>query len=324
MDRLRQRRDPPLKQVRRSVGTNPTIPLSPEVLAELDAFGDALWLEDGLSRNTLAGYRSDLALFAGWLAGRNLQLQDAASDDLAAYLAEFARRSRPASQRRLMSAWRRYYRRLLEQGRIREDPTILLDPPARGERFPRTLTETQVEALLDSPDTDTPGGLRDRAMLEVLYATGLRVSELVGLAMFSMSLNEGLVRVLGKGDKERLVPLGETAREWLERYLTEARPALLGARRSDHVFVTRLGSGMSRQMFWRLIKRYGVQAGIAAGSLSPHTLRHAFATHLINHGADLRVVQMLLGHADISTTQVYTHVARERLKALHRQHHPRA
>lgn len=324
MDRLRQRRDPPLKETRLRAGERAATLLPPDALAELDAFGDALWLEDGLSKNTLASYRSDLALFAGWLAGRNQRLQDAGREDLAAYLAEFARRSRPASQRRLMSAWRRYYRRLLEEGRIREDPTILLDPPARGERFPKTLTEAQVEALLDAPDTDTPGGLRDRAMLEVLYATGLRVSELVGLAMFSTSLNEGLVRVLGKGDKERLVPLGETAREWLEHYLIEARPALLGARRSDQVFVTRLGSGMSRQMFWRLIKRYGTQAGIASGSLSPHTLRHAFATHLINHGADLRVVQMLLGHADISTTQVYTHVARERLKALHRQHHPRA
>ena len=310
--------------MRTAASPDPAPPLAPDVLAELDAFGDALWLEDGLSKNTLAGYRSDLALFAGWLARRNQRLQDADRGDLSAYLAEFARRSRPASQRRLMSAWRRYYRRLLEQGRIHDDPTILLDPPARGERFPKTLTEAQVEALLDAPDTDTPGGLRDRAMLELLYATGLRVSELVGLAVFSTSLNEGLVRVLGKGDKERLVPLGETAREWLKRYLTEARPTLLAGKRSDQVFVTRLGSGMSRQMFWRLIKRYGVQAGIASGSLSPHTLRHAFATHLINHGADLRVVQMLLGHADISTTQVYTHVARERLKTLHRQHHPRA
>lgn len=324
MDRLRQRRDPPLKQAKPHSGERSAPPLSPDALAELDAFCDALWLEDGLSKNTLAGYRSDLALFAGWLAGRHQRLQGATRGDLAAYLAGFARRCSPASQRRLMSAWRRYYRRLLEQGRIREDPTILLDPPARGERFPKTLTEAQVEALLDAPDADTPGGLRDRAMLEVLYATGLRVSELVGLAVFSMSLNEGLLRVLGKGDKERLVPLGEDAREWLERYLTDARPTLLGGKRSDQVFVTRLGSGMSRQMFWRLIKRYGVQAGIAAGNLSPHTLRHAFATHLINHGADLRVVQMLLGHADISTTQVYTHVARERLKALHRQHHPRA
>ncbi len=324
MDRLRQRRDSPLKQAKPHSGERSAPALPPDVLAELDAFGDALWLEDGLSKNTLVGYRSDLALFAGWLANRRQRLQDATRGDLAAYLAEFARRSRPASQRRLMSAWRRYYRRLLEAGRIREDPTILLDPPARGERFPKTLTEAQVEALLDAPNTETPGGLRDRAMLEVLYATGLRVSELVGLAVFSMSLNEGLMRVLGKGDKERLVPLGEDAREWLERYLTDARSTLLGGKRSEQVFVTRLGSGMSRQMFWRLIKRYGVQAGIAAGSLSPHTLRHAFATHLINHGADLRVVQMLLGHADISTTQVYTHVARERLKALHRQHHPRA
>ena len=298
--------------------------LPPDALAELDAFGDALWLQAGLSRNTLAGYRSDLTHFALWLTQRGKRLPDAAGADLADYLADFARRSRPASQRRLMSAWRRYYRHLLAQGRIHADPTGLLEPPARSARFPKTLTEAQVEALLDAPDIDTPAGLRDRAMLEVLYATGLRVSELVSLGMLSLGRDEALVRVMGKGDKERLVPLGETAHDWLSRYLDHARGRLLAGRRSDQVFVTRLGSGMSRQMFWRLVKHYGSRAGIASHTLSPHVLRHAFATHLLNHGADLRVVQMLLGHADISTTQVYTHVARERLKALHRQHHPRA
>ncbi|WP_018990770.1 site-specific tyrosine recombinase XerD [Aromatoleum toluclasticum] len=291
--------------------------------AELDNFNDAMWLEHGLSRNTLAGYRSDLALFAFWLQERGALLPQAGAPDLAAYLAEFSRRSRPASQRRLLAAWRRYYRHLLVQGRIATDPTTLLDPPMRTERFPKTLTETQVDSLLAAPDVDNPIGLRDRSMLEVLYATGLRVSELVGLKIFSASLSDGVVRVMGKGSKERLVPLGEEAIDWLASYLRHARPALLAGKTSDDVFVSRRGSGMTRQMFWRIIKQYAMISGIPAESISPHTLRHAFATHLLNHGADLRVVQMLLGHADISTTQVYTHVARERLKALHARHHPR-
>lgn len=291
--------------------------------AELDNFNDAMWLEHGLSRNTLAGYRSDLALFAFWLQERGALLPQAGAPDLAAYLAEFSRRSRPASQRRLLAAWRRYYRHLLVQGRIATDPTTLLDPPMRTERFPKTLTETQVDSLLAAPDVDNPIGLRDRSMLEVLYATGLRVSELVGLKIFSASLSDGVVRVMGKGSKERLVPLGEEAIDWLASYLRHARPALLAGKTSDDVFVSRRGSGMTRQMFWRIIKQYATISGIPAESISPHTLRHAFATHLLNHGADLRVVQMLLGHADISTTQVYTHVARERLKALHARHHPR-
>ena len=291
--------------------------------AELDSFNDAMWLEHGLSRNTLAGYRSDLALFAFWLQERGTHLPDAGAPDLSAYLAEFSRRSKPASQRRLLAAWRRYYRHLLMQGRITADPTTLLDPPMRTERFPKTLTESQIDFLLAAPNVDSHFGLRDRSMLEVLYATGLRVSELVGLKIFSTSLSDGVVRVMGKGGKERLVPLGEEAIDWLARYLRDARPALLAGKSSDDVFVSRRGSGMTRQMFWRIIKQYATTSGIPAESISPHTLRHAFATHLLNHGADLRVVQMLLGHADISTTQVYTHVARERLKALHARHHPR-
>lgn len=298
--------------------------LSPERLELIDAFADTLWLEHGLARNTIAGYRSDLEHFSVWLAKRQRNLPDACASDLSEYLAEFSRRSKPASQRRLLSAWRRYYRHLIEHGRLQADPTSLLDPPMQAQRFPKTLSEAQVEALLDAPDTGTALGQRDRCMLEVLYATGLRVSELVDLKTFAVSLNEGLVRVVGKGDKERLVPLGENALDWLEKYNREARGALLAGRNCDHVFVTRFGSGMTRQMFWRIIKQYASRAGIPANRLSPHTLRHAFATHLINHGADLRVVQMLLGHADISTTQIYTHVARERLKALHGRHHPRA
>ncbi|NMG76801.1 site-specific tyrosine recombinase XerD [Aromatoleum diolicum] len=297
--------------------------LSADTLAELDAFNDAMWLEHGLSRNTLAAYRSDLALFAHWACKRGGHLSQASGADLAAYLAEFSRNAKPASQRRLLSAWRRYYRHLLARGGIAEDPTALLDPPMRAERFPKTLSETQVEALLVAPDADTPLGLRDRSMLEVLYATGLRVSELVGLKVFSTSLIDGLVRVMGKGSKERLVPLGEEAIHWLQRYLRESRAQLLAGKTCDDIFVSQRGAGMTRQMFWRIVKQYATTAGIPRERISPHTLRHAFATHLLNHGADLRVVQMLLGHADISTTQIYTHVARERLKTLHAKHHPR-
>ncbi len=291
---------------------------------ELDRFADALWLEHGLAANTLAGYRSDLARFAAWLEKRALTLPGASPGELAAYLADFSRTAKPASQRRLLATWRRYYRMLLANREIAEDPTLLLDSPMAAERFPKTLSEAQVEALLAAPEVDTPQGLRDRCMLEVLYAAGLRVSELVGLKVFALGLNEGVVRVMGKGSKERLVPLGEIAADWLMRYLAEARPALLAGRHCDEVFVTRLGAGMSRQMFWRIVKQHAMDAGIARERISPHTVRHAFATHLLNHGADLRVVQLLLGHADISTTQVYTHVARERLKQLHAKHHPRA
>ena len=292
--------------------------------AELDRFIDSLWLEHGLARNTLSGYRSDLALFAVWLSARATPLAQAQSSDLAAYLAEFSLRARPASQRRLLASWRRYYRHLLANREISVDPTLMLDPPLPAQRFPKTLSEAQVEALLAAPDVHTPQGVRDRCMLEVLYAAGLRVSELIGLKLFGVSLDQGVLRVMGKGSKERLVPLGEIAADWIVRYMHEGRPTLLAGRSCDEVFVTRFGRGMTRQMFWRIIKQNALIAGIPAERISPHTLRHAFATHLLNHGADLRVVQLLLGHADISTTQVYTHVARERLKQLHAKHHPRA
>lgn len=292
--------------------------------AQLDEFCDALWLEDGLARNTIASYRLDLALFAQHLGRTGANLAAATETDLIAYLADFSRRSRANSQRRLMASCRRYYGWQFARGQITIDPTARIDPPGASQRFPKSLSEAQVEALLAAPDPGTERGLRDKAMLEVLYATGLRVSELVGLKIFETNLDQGVVRIMGKGGKERLVPLGEMAIETLLNYLRAARPDLLGGRRSDHVFLTRLGAGMSREMFWRIVKQYGAEAGIARERLSPHVLRHAFATHLINHGADLRVVQMLLGHADISTTQIYTHVARERLKTLHSRHHPRA
>ena len=298
--------------------------LLPEHRRELDRVVEALWLEHGLAANTLAGYRSDLARFAAWLEVRGQRLPAAGPPELTAYIGEFSRGARPASQRRLLASCRRYYRMLLINREIAEDPTLLLDSPLAAERFPRTLSEAQVEALLAAPDDGNPQGVRDRCMLEVLYAAGLRVSELVGLKVFAVGLNDGVLRIMGKGSKERLVPMGELAADWLRRYLLEARPALLAGRSCDEVFVTRLGSGMTRQMFWRIIKQYAVHAGIPSERISPHTLRHAFATHLLNHGADLRVVQLLLGHADISTTQIYTHVARERLKQLHSKHHPRA
>ena len=291
--------------------------------AFLDAFTDTLWLEAGLSKNTLASYRTDLAQFSAWLAVRRKTLDKVEPVDIHDYLRDFSRRAKSTSQRRLISSLRRFYQHLLTLGGIKSDPTLNIEPPPRPERFPKTLSEAQVEALLAAPDCETPLGLRDRAMLEVLYATGLRVSELVSLKLFEVGMNEGVVRVFGKGSKERLVPLGQLAMDWIERYLKEARPQLLGDHNCDAMFVTRRAAGLSRQMFWNLIKRYAVRAGIDPVRISPHTLRHAFATHLINHGADLRVVQLLLGHADISTTQVYTHVARERLKQLHAQHHPR-
>jgi integrase/recombinase XerD len=301
----------------------PIIAEPPELRDALDAFVDAMWLEHGLSRNTLAGYRNDLLLFGRWLAERGHTLIEADNKDLADYLAKFSPGSKPASQRRLLASWRRYYRYLLLEGRITVDPTLKLDRPLPAQRFPRTLTESRVEALLAAPDTDTPLGLRDRCMLEIMYASGLRVSELVGLKMYAVSVNDGVVRIMGKGSKERLVPLGEIAADWIKRYLAASRPVLLDGRNCDELFVTRLGAAMTRQRFWAIIKQYATSAGITPQLISPHTLRHAFATHLINHGADLRVVQMLLGHADISTTQVYTHVARERLKQLQRIHHPR-
>jgi integrase/recombinase XerD len=288
--------------------------------AIVDAFVDSLWLEDGLARNSLAAYRRDLQGLAGWLGERSLYT--ATENDLQAYLAQQFTRSRASTANRRLATLRRFFRWALRDGKTQADPTLRLTNARTPARFPKALAEAQVEALLAAPAVDTVLGLRDRAMLELLYATGLRVSELVGLRLVELSLNDGLVRVVGKGSKERIVPLGEEARAWIERYFARARSTLLDGRTSDAVFVTQRAHAMSRQMFWRLIKRYAVQAAIDA-PLSPHGLRHAFATHLLNHGADLRVVQLLLGHADISTTQIYTHVARERLKAVHAQHHPR-
>lgn len=301
----------------------------PEPVAEseatrswLDEFCDALWLEEGLARNTLAAYRRDLAKLAAWLEVSGTDLLRATRADLLAFLASEAPRLKATSTGRLLSSARRFYQYLLRQGRIERDPTLQVERPRLPRRLPKSLTEADVEALLAAPDTASPLGLRDRAMLETLYATGLRVSELTTLKLSALNLDAGVVRVTGKGNKERLVPLGEEAVHWLTRYLGEARPAILAGRQSDAVFVTGRGGPMTRQMFWELIKRHARRAGIGK-PLSPHTLRHAFATHLLNHGADLRVVQMLLGHADISTTQIYTHVARERMKALHARHHPR-
>jgi len=294
--------------------------------ALIDEFIDALWLADGLAKNTLESYRSDLALFALWLEPRAEPIATANEASINAYLAHLSSRVggiKAASQRRLMASLRRFFRWLLDQGRLRGDPLINIEKPRSIERFPKTLSEQKVEALLDAADVATPLGLRDKAMLELLYATGLRVSELVSIRMFEISLNDNVVRVLGKGAKERLVPLGQIAAEWLQRYLVAARAELLKQHTSDAVFVTTHGAGMTRQMFWMLVKKYAARVGIPREKISPHVLRHAFATHLLNHGADLRVVQLLLGHADISTTQVYTHVARERLKLLHAAHHPR-
>jgi integrase/recombinase XerD len=284
----------------------------------VDAFCDALWLEDGLAKNTLASYRADLVLLSAFLDKK--KLKDAGEEDLFAFLA--SRKGRASSAARLVSTLKRFYRYCVRERRIAADPTLKLDPPKRAPRFPKTLSEGDVEALLAAPDAATRLGVRDRAMLETLYATGLRVSELVSLKTFELNLDAGVLRVMGKGSKERLVPLGEEAVARLQDYLARTRGELLAKRSSDHVFITSRGTGMTRQAFWHLIRRYGARA-IPGKKLSPHVLRHAFATHLINHGADLRVVQLLLGHADISTTQIYTHVARERLKQLHARHHPR-
>ena len=290
----------------------------------IDEFCDALWLEDGLARNTLDSYRRDLRKFGAWLNAKHKRSLPAASRaDLLDFLAhQVQRRAKATTASRVLSSLKRFYRYQLRQGKIKADPTLNIDAPKLPRPLPKSLTEQDVEALLAAPDVGEALGLRDRAMLETLYASGLRVSELVTLAMAQVSHDMGVVRVIGKGSKERLVPLGEEALAWLRRYMKEARPDLLGGRPSDALFVTTRGGAMTRQAFWHLIKRYALQAGLKK-PLSPHTLRHAFATHLLNHGADLRVVQLLLGHADISTTQIYTHVARERLKQLHARHHPR-
>lgn len=297
--------------------------LAEEDLALIEAFADTLWVERGLSENTLAAYRADLQGLAIWLAARGGTLLIARRDELLDYLAlRVQQGARPRSTARLLSSLRQFYRHLIRQGRITADPSARIDAPKLGRALPKSLTEAEVEALLAAPDPGDLLGLRDRTMLEVVYATGLRVSELVHLTVDQVNLRQGVVRVTGKGRKERLVPFGEEALVWLERYLREARPQLLRGQLSDILFPTQRGTGMTRQAFWLIIKRYAAKACITK-SLSPHTLRHAFATHLLNHGADLRVVQLLLGHSDLSTTQIYTHVARERLKSLHARHHPR-
>jgi integrase/recombinase XerD len=291
--------------------------------ALIDNFCDTLWLEDGLAKNTLEAYRRDLSLFAAWLeteAGKPLDA--AGADDLNAYFAARHAESRATSANRRLAVLRRYYQMALRQNRIAVDPCLRMRSARQPSRFPKVLSEAQVEALLAAPDVSTPLGLRDRTMLELMYASGLRVSELVLLKSMEVGMNEGVLRITGKGDKTRLVPFGDEARGWIERYLGQARGIILNGQTDDALFVTGRGGAMTRQMFWILIKKHALKADIQA-PLSPHTLRHAFATHLLNHGADLRVVQLLLGHADISTTQIYTHVARERLKLLHAQHHPR-
>ena len=297
------------------VSTNPLV----------DQFADSLWLSDGLARNTIESYRRDVSQLDAWLlATQRATLAEAGASDLQAFLAnriEVARSS-PRSTARLTSAMKRFYQFLLQERLIQQDPSARLESPKLTRGLPKSLSEVDVEKLLDAPDLATPLGMRDKAMLETLYATGLRVTELTTLKVAQVSLDMNVVRVIGKGDKERLVPMGETAADWIKRYLHEARPLILGGQKTGDLFVTQRGAAMTRQMFWHTVKNQALRAGIHT-PISPHTLRHAFATHLINHGADLRVVQLLLGHADITTTQIYTHVARERLKALHAQHHPR-
>jgi integrase/recombinase XerD len=291
--------------------------------ATLDRFLDALWIEDGLAANTLAAYRRDLTLFAAWLDGeRAAPIEATKESDLLAYAAARHAGSKATSANRRLTVFKRFFRWALRERLVDADPTLRLRNAKQALRVPKSLSEAQVEALLAAPDADKPLGQRDRAMLELLYACGLRVSELVALKTVQVGLAEGCLRVTGKGGKERLVPFGEEAHTWLTHYLKVARAAILGGQASDALFVTARGGAMTRQMFWKLIKAHALRAGIDV-PLSPHTLRHAFATHLLNHGADLRAVQMLLGHADISTTTIYTHVARERLRALHAAHHPR-
>ena len=300
--------------------------MAPDDLALIDEFCDSLWLEDGLSKNTLEAYRRDMRLFAKWLVSQRPALGGLLAvqgHDIEAYIAaRLADSKKATSSNRRLSVLKRFYQMALRQKRIASDPCLKLVSARQAPRFVHTLSEAQVEALLEAPDLATPLGLRDRTMLELMYASGLRVSELVALKSLELSMNDGVLRITGKGAKTRLVPFGAQARQWLERYVREARGVILDGQVDDALFVTRRGGPMTRQMFWVLIKKHAQRAGITS-PLSPHTLRHAFATHLLNHGADLRVVQLLLGHSDISTTQIYTHVARERLKHLHAQHHPR-
>lgn len=289
----------------------------------LQAFLDSLWLESGLSNNTVAAYQHDLLTFAAWLRQSDIDLVAASRNDILRYQTVRMREGRKVrSEARLLSSLRRFYRYLCREDIRDSDPTVQIESPRLGRSLPSSITEDEVEMLLAQPNVDVPLGLRDRTMLEVLYATGLRVSELVGLTNEQLNMRQGLIRCIGKANKERLVPLGEIALDYLQRYLTESRPQLLKGTLSDDLFPTQRGKAMSRQAFWYLIKRYAKLAVIEK-DLSPHTLRHAFATHLLNHGADLRVVQLLLGHSDLSTTQIYTHVAKERMKSLHAMHHPR-
>jgi integrase/recombinase XerD len=291
--------------------------------AIVDEFCDALWMEDGLSKNTLEAYKRDLLLFADWLqTEQSKTLYAATATDLNGYFAFRHASSKASSSNRRLAVLKRFYHYALRSNRISVDPCLRMKSAKQPERFPKTLSEQHVESLLAAPDVEKPLGLRDRTMLELMYASGLRVSELVLLKSVEVGMNEGVLRVTGKGNKTRMIPFGEEARSWIERYLKEARATILNGKTDDALFVTALGGPMTRQMFWTLIKKYALRADINA-PLSPHTMRHAFATHLLNHGADLRVVQLLLGHADISTTQIYTHVARERLKKIHAQHHPR-
>jgi integrase/recombinase XerD len=295
-----------------------------EDLQLIESFADAIWMERGLSKNTLSAYQSDLRKVASWLREQQgCGLLNARREDLQNYLANLSRHGfKPRSSARLLSCMRQFYQYCLREGRLEVDPSAQISAPKLGRPLPKSLSETEVEALLKAPELEDPEGMRDRTMLEVLYATGLRVSELVELRPEQVSMTQGVLRVIGKGGKERLVPLGDEAQGWLERFLSGARRSLLGARVCTHLFPTRRGRGMTRQAFWYRIKKHAMTAGIHQ-TVSPHTLRHAFATHLLNHGADLRVVQLLLGHSDLSTTQIYTHVARARLKLLHAKHHPR-
>lgn len=302
----------------------PSSPTSPTVHAAIDQFADALWLENGLARNTLSAYRSDLRHFAEWLARQAppIELDAAAEHHIQTWFAERHVGTRATTANRRLTVLRRYYHWALRERRIAADPSVRLQAARQPLRVPKTLSQAHVETLLAAPDTGHPLGLRDRAMLELMYASGLRVSELVLLKTWNLDLNAGVLRVMGKGGKERMVPFGEEAAAWLLRYQTDARGAILSGQQSDDLFVTARGSGMTRVRFWGIVREHALRAGITT-PLSPHTLRHAFATHLLNHGADLRVVQLLLGHADISTTTIYTHVARERLRDIHARHHPR-
>jgi integrase/recombinase XerD len=289
---------------------------------QIDAFIDGLWLEEGLSKNTLEAYRRDLTQYLRWLEPQGIALNQTRQLQIDGYFAAKYANSKATTANRRLTVFKRYFRWALRERAITADPTLKLQAAKQALRVPATLTEAQVETLLNAPDVSTPLGLRDRTMLELMYASGLRVSELVALRIANLSLSDGVLKVYGKGAKERLVPFGEVARLWINHYLATARPVILGGQQTEDLFVTQRGAGMTRMMFWVIVKKYAVAAQITS-KLSPHTLRHAFATHLLNHGADLRAVQMLLGHVDISTTTIYTHVARERLQQLHKVHHPR-